>query len=372
MNRLQEIDHKHDIIRDILDQQRADALWIMKTRNIAWFTAGADASIPLDTEYGVYSIFVTRENRAIVTSNIEYPRLRDEEGFEALGFTHKVHDWHGESPERIPGFLFQPDASQGLSAMSFNIIPDSGAEVALFPYRTVLMEPEQERLRALGADAAAALEEAITAARPGDTEWQIASRLDAACRVRGGVAIVNLVATDERIASFRHPLVTGKTFNQTLMMVVCMRRGGLIVAATRFAHIGALPDDLREKVNKVAALDAAAMVGSKPGKRLGDVFQNLVDAYATQGEAGQWQQHHQGGLIGYNSRERVATPGDATVIEVGNAFAWNPSIVGCKSEDTLLLAENGFEIVTAHSDRFPSVMVEIEGQSVRRPGVLEI
>ncbi|MEO8396109.1 MAG: hypothetical protein ABI700_24155, partial [Chloroflexota bacterium] len=49
------------------------------------------------------------------------------------------------------------------------------------------------------------------------------------------------------------------------------------------------------------------------------------------------------------SYERSAMPGDTRVIEAGQAFACKPSIVGCKSEDTILIGRNGFEIVTQAS-----------------------
>ena len=104
-----------------------------------------------------------------------------------------------------------------------------------------------------------------------------------------------------------------------------MRRGGLVAAGTRFAYFGSAPNELRDKQDKVAAIDAAGMSATRPGRTLGDVFAALQAAYTSQGETDQWKQHHQGGMIGYASREHIATPGDPTLIEAGQAFAWNPS-----------------------------------------------
>ncbi len=371
MNRLEEVQYKHDLIKKVLDAHQSDVMWVLKTRNIAWLTAGADASIPLDTEFGIYSLLYTRDARYVVTQNIEYPRLRDEEELESLGFEFKVYDWYGETPERIHGFLYSVDpqnAADGRKVM----ITDAAAEADLFPLRSVLLPEEQARFRTLCQDAAAALEWAVSAARPGESEWKIAARLDQACRERGGVAIVNLVATDERISRFRHPLVTNATFDHTLMMVVCMRREGLIAAATRFSHVGAVSAELAEKVRRVSMVDAAAMIASKPGRRLNEVFADIQAAYAAQSEPRQWQLHHQGGLIGYNSREQIATPLTDTVICAGHAFAWNPSIVGYKSEDTILVNDSGFEILTMSGGNFPTLTVEVNGQRVIRPAILEV
>ncbi len=356
MDRLQEINLKHDRLRALLERRGAPALWLRRTRNLAWFTAGADASIPVDSESGMYSVLVTPAKRVVYTSNIEATRLRGEERFQDLGFEYAEFPWHTGGAPSIPDLLTD----------------DGDVETDLQALRWVLTEGEQERFRALGRDCAAALDEAIRAVRPGDTEYEIAARLDAACRRYGGLAVVNLIATDERISHYRHPLATSKRLEKYAMIVVCMRRGGLIVAGTRLAHIGKAPAELHEKNRRIAAVDAAAIAATRPGRTLGEVFGDIQAAYAAQGEDGQWQYHHQGGLVAYLSRERVATPGDSTRIAVGQAFAWNPSIVGCKSEDTLLLTDQGFEIVTQAPASFPSIEVEVGGQVIRRPGILEL
>ena len=54
---------------------------------------------------------------------------------------------------------------------------------------------------------------------------------------------------------------------------------------------------------------------------------------------------HQGGSTGYGSREVIATPRTADPIEVGQAFAWNPSITGAKAEETFVLTDAGPEVV---------------------------
>ncbi len=356
MNRLDEINFKHDCLRDVLHHHQADGLWLRRTRNLAWFTAGADASIPTDSESGAYSILVTPDKRIVYTTNIEAARLKAEDRLQDFGFDYAECPWHQDNVPHLPHLLTD----------------DNAVEAEIQQLRCVLTEGEQERLRALGRDAAAALDEAIRAARPGDTEYQLAARLDAACRARGGLAVVNLIGTDERISQFRHPLPTMKRLDKYAMIVVCMRRGGLIVSGTRLAYFGALPAELAAKARKVAYIDAAAMVASQPGRTLGDAFSDILAAYHEQGETDQWKLHHQGGLAGYIARERIAGPGDGTLIREYQALAWNPSIVGCKSEDTILVTNDGFEIVTAAPDGWPVIEVEVKGQTVRRPGILEV
>jgi antitoxin VapB len=357
MDRLQEIEVKHNRLRELLTQRHADGIWLQRTRNIAWVTAGADASIPADSETGAYSVLVTVDKRVIYSNNIEATRLRAEENFESLGFSFHEFPWH--TAENPTGAHLLVDTS-------------SLVEQDMQQLRLVLMESEQERFRALGQDTAAALNEAIRAVRTGDAEFEIAARLDAACRARGGLAVVNLIATDERISKFRHPLATNKKLENYTMVVVCMRRGGLVVSGTRLAYIGKLPAEIAEKANKCAAIDAAVMLATKPGRALSEVFADLQAAYAEQGEAEQWQYHHQGGPAGYNAREWIVAPNDMRTVQANGAYAWNPSVVGCKSEDTILVGENGFEIVSSAPGDWPMIDIKVGDQTVKRPGILEI
>src|SRR4051794_13495982 len=64
------------------------------------------------------------------------------------------------------------------------------------------------------------------------------------------------------------------------------------------------------------------------------------------GYPGEWQLHHQGRTTGYGSREVIATPSTLDCIEVGQSFAWNPSITGAKCEETFVVTAEGAELVT--------------------------
>ena len=78
---------------------------------------------------------------------------------------------------------------------------------------------------------------------------------------------------------------------------------------------------------------------------------------------------HQGGPIGYQGRDyRVDfnTPG---LIEPNQAFCWNPSITGTKSEDTYVLTTNGPVAITKPV-LFPKKEFKVEGFTFIRPALL--
>jgi hypothetical protein len=95
-------------------------------------------------------------------------------------------------------------------------------------------------------------------------------------------------------------------------------------------------------------------------------------AYAQQGfAADEWTRHHQGGMAGYAGRDPRAAPGVDVPLGSNVAFAWNPTAPGCKVEDTILSTATGFEVLSI-DPAWPAVQVEIAGQRVARPDVLEL
>ena len=215
----------------------------------------------------------------------------------------------------------------------------------------------------------AAIGEAAMAAAPGMTEYEVAGILSHQCWSRGVQPIVVLIASDDRLLSYRHPIPAGNTVQKALMLVICGRRHGLIVSATRIVHFGPPPAELRRKHDAVVAVDAAFNANSIPGARIGDVFRLGVDAYAGQGFADEWKLHHQGGPTGYAARDYRATAATEDKVLPNQAFAWNPSITGTKSEDTIIAAPDGPEVISA-SPGFPTVQVTIGGLTLERADVL--
>jgi antitoxin VapB len=214
---------------------------------------------------------------------------------------------------------------------------------------------------------------AIQAVRPGQTEYQISGLLAQEADSRGAQAIVNLIATDERIFSFRHPLPTDKQLDRYAMLVLCGRRWGLVCSITRLVHFGPLPDELRRKSEAVAQVDAAFISATRPGRTLGEIFEVAQGAYAKTGYPDEWRLHHQGGPAGFEPREYVAVPGSTDLVVAEQTYAWNPSITGAKSEDTILVGEDGNEVLTTIPD-WPMLSVDVEGQAdlMLRPAILEV
>src|SRR6185312_14047223 len=106
-------------------------------------------------------------------------------------------------------------------------------------------DAEQDDLRDLGRDAAAAVEGALRDWAPGEPDREIAARVAAGVERSGADAPCLLVGGDDRLRSFRHPVANGSRPKQAVMAVLVARRDGLHVALTR--HAATAPDPELER-----------------------------------------------------------------------------------------------------------------------------
>jgi Xaa-Pro aminopeptidase len=360
-----ELEVKLGRIRDLLKQHAIDALLLQRVDNFAWATCGAASYVNWASSSGAASLLITASGRWILTDNIEAGRLQQEERLQEQGWEFGVAPWYEENQavaELTRGLTLAADGAYAGAA---------DLSAALPPLRAALTSEEDSRFRRLGTLCAEAMDSAIRAVRPGMTEYQISGLLAREALSRGVQPIVNLIAVDERISRFRHPLPTDRQLESYAMLVLCGRMWGLICSLTRLVYFGRLPDTLRRRADAVAQVDAQFILASRPGQRLRDVLNKGIDAYRAAGFPGEWQRHHQGGLAGYAPREIVATPASDEEVVLGQAYAWNPSITGVKSEDTILVGNDGNEILTAIPG-WPTIRAKVNGGSIERPGILEI
>ena len=253
------------------------------------------------------------------------------------------HPWYGDEARAVREVV--GDASLGAD-FPLEGAPDVAEEVA--PLRYVLDPDALERYRQVGADAAMAVAEAAESLEPGMSEHEAAANLAAACRRRELFSSVLLVAADDRIARYRHPIAHGGRIGRRAMLVVSAERGGLYANVTRMVHFEEPDTEVKRRQGACETiLRRMREEATRPGRTLAGAFEDCRRFYAEEGFPDEWRLHHQGGMTGYASREVIATPATHQEIQVGQAFAWNPSVTGAKAEETLILTtESGPEVIT--------------------------
>jgi Xaa-Pro aminopeptidase len=332
---------RHERIRAVLEEAGLGAVVLRRPENFAWYSGGADNRVDHSSATGVAEIVVTETGEHVVTSNIEAPRMREEQtpGWDVVEF-----DWHSG-----PGGRLRDLAGGGTVGAD---VPAAGGDevdvdAAVARLRLILDEDAIERYRAGAADAVAALDAATAAFHPAMTETEAAGAVQGACRAVGLFSPALMVAGAERLPRHRHPIPAGRPLGARAMVVVCAERGGLYANLTRFVHFEPPDAELAARLGACDAILVRMREATRPGRTLAEVFDDCTGFYAAVGHPDGWRHHHQGGLTGYRSREAIAAPGSSLEIAAGQAFAWNPSLPGAKAEETFLLTAAGPEILCA-------------------------
>jgi len=364
-----ELAEKRRRVDQLLADRGLDALLLSTSANVAWASGGGRPYIFEATDGGVAALLYRRSGDALLlTSSIERDRLVAEE-MPQFADAVDVQPWYEEdrlaAVRRLVGM-----GRLGADAPGLSGAVDCASQVAAL--RASLLPAEVRRYRWLGRHCGAALEEVAGNLRSGVSEHELAGGVASRLRAVGITPVVLLVAADDRITRYRHPLPTDYRVRRYAMVVVCGRRWGLIAAATRIVHLGPLPDDLRRRHGACVAVDAAVIAATRSGVSGADLFARIVAAYAEQGYPDEWQLHHQGGSTGYQGRDWLATPSSTNVIVPHQAFAWNPSITGTKSEDTFVLDDDGQPDFLTATGAWPTIQARAGDAVFQRPAILEV
>ncbi|MDO8684537.1 MAG: M24 family metallopeptidase [Armatimonadota bacterium] len=366
MASLAEIAEKERRARQLMKEQGLSALVLSTQVNFAWATGGGDSHVAISSEGGSASVVITPEARYIVCDNIEAGRIIEEEAA-GLGFQLESYNWWDNRRQEIIERL----AGGGKIGSDAAFPGAQIIESSLAPYRVSLTMEEVDRYRWIGANTAECMSEACRQIKPGMAEHEIAALLDQKIIARGMIPNVTLIATDERISKYRHPIPSDKKLEKYAMLVICARKWGLICSTTRLAHFGTLSDELRRKHNAVVEVDAAFIANTKVGADVASVFNAAKAAYAKTGFGEEWQLHHQGGPTGYLGRDYRASSATKDTVKMNQAFAWNPSITGTKSEDTIIALDGKTEVISMAKD-WPYIDVNVNGGIIRRADILEL
>lgn len=346
-------------IRELMDHSKIERILVTSGINFFWLTGGRPF-INTAVEKACASLLITPEKVYLIANNIEINRLLEEElaGLDILPAAYSWYDAAG----------MQNILSHASSGKPW--VADCQVETELAHIRWELLPGEIDRYKDACSSASLALEQVAGAVQPGMTERQAAYLIKAKAWERGVSADVALVAADGRAFSRRHPLPTDKGIDRYVMLVISGRKHGLYASVTRLVYFGKAPEELKLKQQAVAQVDAAFILSSVPGATVGEVFQAGMAAYEKAGFPGEWRMHHQGGLAGYNSREFRAYADHTYEINKGQVYAWNPSIAGVKSEDTILVTDGKPEVLT-QTENYPYITVRYNGWTIARPDIWE-
>lgn len=338
-----EVSQKLQDLRALMSSQDIPALRLKGVDWFSWATGGGSSAVILTSETGVAEVFVTLEQAWILTNVIEKERLAKEEApaeYKILAFP-----WQQSSAKED----FVTETLQGRICYSDRPEENEKPLPLEFQYlKMILSPPEIERYRRLGRLASEAMTEAMLKAEPLWTEKDLAGEGAKSLWKRGLDPTLILVGGERRMKLYRHPTPRNEGLGGCAMMVFCARAFGLYANLTRFIFFRKPTSEERDNFKKVAQIEAAAFKNSVAHRPLSSLYQALSEAYQQVGVGDEINQHHQGGPTGYLSREWVASPSSPASLQIksGMALAWNPSVRGAKIEDTVLLTDQGLQVLT--------------------------
>ena len=320
---------KRQRLLDLLDRHGAERIVLTSATSLGWYLDGARNHVSLAAP-PIIACVVDRAGDTVLATDNEIDRLIAEEL--PRGVDVRVVPWDQPLPLPLisgPGTITEDEVAAELRRVRVPLLPG-----------------EQARFAALGAETAAALTRVLGRVRSSDRELDVAAEVTAEIVRLGAEPLVVLVGGASR-SSVRHPLPTTAVLGRRALVVVCARRHGLIINVSRSVAFAAPTGAETDAQQRILGVEAAYLDALVPGRTLAEVFAAGCAAYAAYGfDADEWRRHHQGGVAGYAGRDPRATNLTDDPIVAGQAFAWNPTGDGAKVEDTVLLTEEGLQVLT--------------------------
>jgi Xaa-Pro dipeptidase len=366
MDRAGEFSEKLSRTRGYLDKKGLDAVYLKRRSNFAWITCGGDNRIVDHSEEGWSGVLVTKERVFLVTDNTEMPRILDEE-IRGIPIETYEYTWY---KTQLKDSILKVCGNDNV-ACDLDIEGLKRLESDFDRIQYELTEPELERFRELGGLTSRIFTKIGGKIELGMTELDVAAMVGCELMRENIQPQLVLVACDNRITDYRHPIPTSQKISTYVMYVAVAVKWGLNLSITRFVHFGEPSEELRRKHEAILNIDARLIRNTRPGRKIVDIFTQHTENFARFGYPEEWRKLHQGGSASYRIRDVKATldtPETERVL-LHQAYAWNPSIAGIKSEDTILVLEEKNEIISEDPD-WPLVSIDIDGDTVNRADIL--
>ena len=366
MSRKEEIQTKMEQLRTLIELEGLSGIYCKRQDSFSWLTSGGQNYVGLG-ELGNCGLLVTLHGAYAITNSIEERRMREEEHLDYLGFEIVYGPWHDRDFEKA---ALAKLCSLDSLALDYNCGFGKNMHAKLIEMRASLSEEELVRYRSLGLSASAILEQVASSINVGDTEKSVVGRAFELLQSHGMDFASMMCASDERIVSYRHPVPTDKRIAKRVQIGGNFRKNGMVVCMTRYVHFAPVSTQLEEQLALNQEIDCIMMAQTIPGRTYSEVLSIAKETYASYGFAEEFEKHHQGGPIGYAPRDYRVDFSHAYKIAQQQAFCWNPSITGTKSEDTIVVSSDGFEFIT-RPILFPTTTVHVNNTAYTRVAPLQ-
>ena len=360
--RLEAVQRRHDQIREFLLHTSLDAVLLTDPATIAWFTIGSRLQLTGATQAGG-RLFITRQARVVVCRDCDSGQFFDRE-VAGLGFQLKERPW--QQPLR----KLTDDLCRGRQVGCDDA---RGGSVDVSGELTALRRPDDPleivRLRQLSRELAHSVEATCRAFDQGETEAEIAGHV-AHRLIRRSIRPVQIqVLADAQGHRYRQWNYGPDQVQRFATIKVTGERDGLHAMAARTVCFGKPPRAVAAAHEVASLVQATGMFFSQADWTASEVWKRVARIYEKLGAANEWRQAEQAAVVGYSPVERLMTPTAAFSLPPGTVMSWFPSVRAAMTGDTILVREEGFELLSLGDD-WPMLSVVVKGHSVDRPAIL--
>ncbi|MBI5931799.1 MAG: M24 family metallopeptidase [Chloroflexi bacterium] len=360
-----ELTEKRARVVHFLTEQRLDGVWLGQPENFAWFTGGG--RLPL----GVNSagLLVLKDTIYLIAPTSDGERILQEE-IGGHGVELRPYDWHRpqaktDTLNRLTSGL---KIGTDLNCVSKNLEPIGEAVIRL---RLALTPAEQYRYRALCGELTHIVQTAAYQIKSGQSERDVAAEITYQLLKANINTTRLLIGADSRLRRFVDIPPTDNRICEIATISVVAQRGGLQAALTRLVAVDKITEETSSRHRAVTKVAAHYIHYTRPGRSLREILDVGAAAYGREGYAGEWEAHCQGGLIGYAPCELQAAPDVEQRIEAYQVLAWQASIGGIKSEDTMMVLPDRILTLTRTED-WPVIEVKLDNETYYQPDILRL
>ncbi|MGL5956358.1 MAG: M24 family metallopeptidase [Brevinema sp.] len=333
-------------IREYLTQYQFDGMLLGRRSSFAWFSGG-ESSMNFYTDMGLGFIWVTKDDAFVYCGNNEQARI-----------SHEI--FNDKFPVKSFSWVEGPGPNLQKLIANKKVVSDFGLVNATEDFGNIKklryqLSPDQIKTATeLSKRSAELLEQSLKELKVGMSEIHIQAEIRYLFEKEGIALPVLLIAGDENLNNYRHPLATAKTANERVMAVICSQYKGVMIAASRIRYFREENIQEKEYNSSVAKINAEMIAASRLGTHSSSLWESMLKSYKTHKVEEEYLNHHQGGAIGFESREWILRPNlDETLLE-HQLLAWNPTLRGTKSEETVIIAKESPKVLTITGD-FPTL-----------------
>ncbi|WP_437202616.1 M24 family metallopeptidase [Planctomicrobium sp. SH664] len=360
--RMEEVRRRHALLTEYLQLKGYDALLLQDPANFAWLTCGGDNT----PQFGIQptaAILVTSDARVVLCNNVDSGRLFDRE-LAGLGFLLKERPWTEDLS------ILRQDVCRGRRVAGDVWFPGTeNVAEDLHPFRSRRSAKEIEQLRELGRDLAHAVEATARNFEPGAMESEVAGHLAhrlikhriIPCRIQ--------VMADAQGWRYRHWTFGNDAIERHCVLSAVGRRHGLYVAATRTVCLGSPSEELQQVHRLATLIQTTGMYFTQPGWTMEETWKRVLRIYEKFGVPDEWRCADQADIIGFRPCEVPVLPNSTRVFESQTAVFWHPSVRSSLVGDTILVRDNGMEVLTP-TQNWPVLSVRVKNETFDRPGLL--